>query len=102
MHRIDGLSQDESDTLLDFLDAHVAQPRFHVRWKWEPGQLAIWDERSTLHRGVSDHYPQRRVIRRCTIDGEVPFFDTARQPDPRFSRDGGAAQSDSHRDSARR
>jgi len=84
MHAIVGLPKSESDAILDFLDAHVAEPRFHVRWKWEPGQLAIWDERTTLHRGVSDHYPQRRVIRRCTVDGEVPFFDPERQPDPSY------------------
>jgi taurine dioxygenase len=84
MHSIVDLPKSESDAILDFLDAHVAQPRFHIRWKWEPGQLAIWDERTTLHRGVSDHYPQRRVIRRCTVDGEVPFFDPEREPDPSY------------------
>jgi taurine dioxygenase len=84
MHHIANLPRRESDAILDFLDAHIAQPRFHVRWKWEPGQLAIWDERTTLHRGVSDHFPQRRVIRRCTVDGEVPFFDPEREPDPSY------------------
>ncbi|MFK7899100.1 MAG: TauD/TfdA dioxygenase family protein [Myxococcota bacterium] len=84
MHSIDGLNQSESDALLDFLDAHVAEPRFHIRWKWRLGELAIWDERTTLHRGVSDHFPQRRVIRRCTVDGEVPFFDPTRKADPSY------------------
>lgn len=74
MHHIDGLSTAESNAVLNFLDQHVAQPRFHIRWKWSAGAMAIWDERTTLHRGVSDHYPQRRVIRRCTVDGEAPFF----------------------------
>ena len=91
MHHIVGLPSDESDAILDFLDAHVDQPRFHVRWKWSPGELAIWDERTTLHRGVSDHYPQRRVIRRCTVDGEAPFFDPQREPDPGYVRAGEAA-----------
>lgn len=86
MHRIAGLPASESDAILDFLDAHVAEPRFQIRWKWEPNQLAIWDERTTLHRGVSDHFPQRRVIRRCTVDGEAPFFDPAREPDPSYVR----------------
>ena len=81
MHRIVDLPERESEAILDFLAEHVDQPRFQVRWKWEPGQLAIWNERTTLHRGVSDHYPQRRVIRRCTVDGEVPFFDPERAPD---------------------
>jgi taurine dioxygenase len=50
----------------------------------EPGQLAIWDERTTMHRGVADHFPQRRVIRRCTVDGEAPFFDPEREADPSY------------------
>lgn len=84
MHRIDGMADAESDALLDFIAAHVDQPRFQVRWKWGPGQLAIWDERTTLHRGVSDHFPQRRVVRRCTVDGEAPFFDATREVDTRY------------------
>ncbi|MBJ20680.1 MAG: taurine dioxygenase [bacterium] len=84
MNRIAGLPQAESNAILGFLEAHVDQPRFQVRWKWAPGQLAIWDGRTTLHRGVSDHFPQRRVIRRCTVDGEAPFFDPGRAPDPAY------------------
>lgn len=86
MQRIEGLPTSESDALLDFLDAHVAEPRFQVRWSWAPDQLAIWDERTTLHRGISDHFPQRRVVRRCTVDGEVPFFDPDRDEDPGYAR----------------
>ena len=87
MHRLVDLPASESDAILDFLDRHVAEPRFQVRWRWQPGQLAIWDERTTLHRGVSDHFPQRRAIRRCTVDGEKPFFDPDRRPDPSYARD---------------
>lgn len=93
MHHIEGLPPEESDAILDFIDAHVAEPRFHVRWKWSLGELAIWDERTTLHRGVSDHYPQRRVIRRCTVDGEAPFFDPDRMPEPGYARAGAARTS---------
>lgn len=90
LERIVGLDPAESDALLDFLESHVAEPRFHIRWRWAPDQLAIWDERTTLHRGVSDHFPQRRVIRRCTVDGEVPFFDPERRPAPGYARAGEA------------
>ena len=69
MHRIDGLAQDESDALLDFLDAHVAQPRFHVRWNWAPGQLAFWDNRCTLHNPVNDYHGFRREMHRITLAG---------------------------------
>ncbi len=89
MRRIEGLPTSESDAILDFLDAHVAEPRFQVRWSWGEDQLAIWDERTTLHRGVSDHFPQRRVVRRCTVDGEVPFFDADRAEDPSYARAAG-------------
>ena len=38
--------------------------------------MAIWDERSTLHRSAADHFPQRRIIRRLEIDGDRPYFDS--------------------------
>ena len=36
--------------------------------------LAIWDERSTLHRAVGDHFPARRAIHRCVVEGDRPQF----------------------------
>ncbi len=72
MRRVDGLEEAESDALLDFLRAHMDQPRFHVRWRWSEGDVAIWDERSTNHRAVPDHWPQPREVRRCEIGGSVP------------------------------
>ena len=90
MHHIVGLPSEESDAILDFLGAHVAQPRFQIRWRWTPGDVAIWDERTTLHRAIADHYPQRRVVRRCTVDGEAPFFDPTREPDASYARAGAA------------
>ena len=58
--------------LLAFLRRHMDEPRFHVRWRWSEGDVAIWDERSTNHRAVADHWPQRREVRRCEIGGSVP------------------------------
>jgi taurine dioxygenase len=48
------------------------EPKRQVRWTWTQGDVAIWDERLTVHRGVSDHFPLRRVVRRITVDGERP------------------------------
>ena len=73
MRHIVGLEPDESRAILDFLRRHIDQPRFHVRWRWTLGDLAIWDERATVHRGLSDHYPQQREVRRCVIDGDRPL-----------------------------
>jgi taurine dioxygenase len=77
MRYIVGMEPAESQVMLDFLRAHMNDARFHVRWRWEPGDLAIWDERSTNHRAVGDSGEQERVIRRIEIDGTRPFYDPA-------------------------
>ena len=75
MRAIAGMNTEESDAILDFLRRHIDGPRFHCRWSWTLGDLAIWDERSTVHQAVNDHFPQRRTVHRCVIDGDRPFFD---------------------------
>ena len=72
MNRIVGLSNDESDTLLRFLQLRLDDPNIQVRWKWQPYDLAIWDERCTNHRAMSDHYPAHRLIRRCLAGAGTP------------------------------
>jgi taurine dioxygenase len=72
MDSIAGMHPDESVWLLDWLRARVTDPNLQVRWHWREGDVAIWDERCTNHRALSDHYPQDRHMRRCTVDGEVP------------------------------
>jgi taurine dioxygenase len=74
MDQIVGMHRDESDALLGFLCRHAENPNFQVRWHWHEHDLAMWDEASTNHRALSDHYPQHRMMRRCTIDGDRPFF----------------------------
>lgn len=75
MDRIRDMRRDESDALLDFLRRHVTDERFQCRWRWSPGDLAIWDERSTMHRAAADHFPQHRTVCRIEIDGDRPYFD---------------------------
>lgn len=77
---INELSADEGRTVLDLIDHHVTDPALHCRWSWTEGDLAIWDERSTLHRAAADHWPHRRVVRRLEIDGDAPFFDPGKVP----------------------
>jgi len=75
MRQVEELTATESHALLDFLVQHVADVRFHCRWRWTHGDLAIWDERSTNHRSAADHWPQARSIRRIEVDGDRPYFD---------------------------
>ncbi|MDK2635790.1 taurine dioxygenase [Pantoea stewartii subsp. indologenes] len=71
--RILTLSQKESDALLGFLFAHSTKPEFQVRWRWQPNDLAIWDNRVTQHYANADYYPARRVMQRATVLGDKPY-----------------------------
>lgn len=51
--------------LLTRLHAMLDDPHVQVRWRWQVGDFVIWDETSTCHRALTDHHPQRRVMRRC-------------------------------------
>ena len=75
--RIKGLRREESRALMDFLNRHIQQPEFLVRWRWSPGAVAFWDNRCTQHYAVNDYLPNRRVLHRATILGERPFFKAA-------------------------
>ena len=72
MQRVNELTEHESAALLDLLGRHIDDARFHCRWRWQPGDLAIWDERSTNHRSAADHFPQHRQIRRCDVGSARP------------------------------
>ena len=67
--RIVELSQDESDNLLSHLTRFIAQPRFHLRYRWSNGTLAMWDNRCTQHSVLND-FDGERIIQRVTIMGD--------------------------------
>lgn len=66
--KIKGLSEYESDGLLDLLHAHVTRPEYVVRWNWGPGDLAFWDNRDVLHRVSDDYGDAPRRLQRVTIN----------------------------------
>ncbi len=71
--RIDGLSQTESDKLLNQLYQHCTRPEFSCRFSWQCGTLAIWDNRNTMHYAVNDYDGYRREMFRTTIEGHKPI-----------------------------
>ena len=70
--RIDGYDAADSDRLLERLQQHYTRPEFSCRFKWEPGVIAIWDNRNTLHYAVNDYDGHRRCLYRTTIAGHPP------------------------------
>ena len=67
-----GLSQADSARLYNVLQDHITKPENTVRWRWEAGDVAFWDNRATQHRAVADFALQRRTLRRATVSGDVP------------------------------
>ena len=65
-----GVSERENDLLLPFLLDHVRSPEFQCRFHWEPGSIAMWDNRAVQHYAVAD-YRERRIMHRATIAGPV-------------------------------
>lgn len=53
--------------LLDQLTAAATEPRFVFSHRWSPGDLVVWDNRCTMHRGRPFDAHQRRDLRRVTV-----------------------------------
>ncbi len=69
---IEGMTQEESKPLLDFLGWHVTREEFNCRLRWEPNMLVIWDNRLCLHKAFNDYDGYRREMIRTIVDGEIP------------------------------
>jgi taurine dioxygenase len=70
--RFDGMTEDESRPLLQFLFQHQVKPEFTCRFRWKVGSLAMWDNRCVQHNPVNDYHGHRRVMHRITLEGDVP------------------------------
>ncbi|HZU88694.1 MAG TPA: TauD/TfdA family dioxygenase [Stellaceae bacterium] len=66
-HGFVGMEREEAWRLIEELAAHATQERFVYYHSWRIGDLVIWDERATMHRGAGDYRPQERRIMLRTI-----------------------------------
>ncbi|MEB7739627.1 TauD/TfdA family dioxygenase [Escherichia coli] len=64
----------EHDFRKSFPEYKYRKPEFQVRWRWQPNDIAIWDNRVTQHYANADYLPQRRIMHRATILGDKPFY----------------------------
>ncbi|WTO33099.1 TauD/TfdA family dioxygenase [Streptomyces achromogenes] len=100
VQRIKGLTAPDSRALFQLFQSHIERPENTVRWQWQAGDVAIWDNRATQHYGVDDSDDHERKLRRVTIDGDVPVGVDGRTslllspesvPDPAFGVASGAS-----------
>jgi len=70
--RFEGMTEDESRGLLQFLFQHQVRPELTCRFRWEVGSLALWDNRCAQHNPVNDYHGHRRVMHRITLKGDRP------------------------------
>ena len=66
-----GLSNDESEALLDRLWAHATQPKYAWKHVWRVGDLVLWDNRCAMHYRSEVDSAQARVLYRTVIQGEA-------------------------------
>jgi len=69
---IQGVSDAESRHLLDLFYAHITKPEHIVRHRWAEGDVAMWDNRATVHYANRDYGDARRVMHRVTLRGDAP------------------------------
>jgi len=67
------MDPNESRDLLEVIYAHMEKPEFVYEHVWRPGDLVMWDNRCTVHARTDFDPNERRVLRRMTIRGEIPF-----------------------------
>lgn len=67
-----GLPSADSAHLFQVLQSHVTRLENTVRWTWQVGDVAIWDNRATQHYAINDYGDQHRLVRRVTVHGVAP------------------------------
>ena len=66
---IEGWAATEARAVLGALQAYVMRPENGVRWRWQAGDVAIWDNAATQHYALNDYGDAPRIMRRATIAG---------------------------------
>jgi len=84
VEQIVDVSRAESRAILDMLLEQAVRPEYTVRFRWEPGSVAFWDNRATIHLAPSDHahLGAPRIMHRVMLAGDVPVGVDGRPSEP--------------------
>lgn len=66
-----GLSDKDSEALLDQLWAHATQPKYAWKHQWQVGDVVLWDNRCAMHYRSEVDATQARVLLRTVVNGEA-------------------------------
>ncbi|MEZ5742741.1 MAG: TauD/TfdA family dioxygenase [Sphingomonadaceae bacterium] len=72
LKRFVGLTNADTAKLYELFQGYLTAPENCVRWSWQKGDVAMWDNRATQHRAVPDYPDEPRILRRATVLGTVP------------------------------
>src|SRR3989344_2860987 len=67
-----GVSSNDSKQLIRMFHDRITHVDNTVRWRWQEGAVVIWDNRAPQHIAINDYGDAPRIVRRTTIDGDVP------------------------------
>jgi taurine dioxygenase len=72
---IKNLTENESESLLRWVEEWVTQPKYIYRHRWQLHDLVFWDNRRVMHHATVYPEQQRRHMHRTTVKGNAPFLD---------------------------
>ena len=73
VQNFDGMTDEESQPLIDFFMRQSIRPEHTCRVRWQTGTLTFWDNRCTQHFAVNDYPAETRIMHRITVRGDQPF-----------------------------
>jgi taurine dioxygenase len=69
-----GMNEADSQDLLAEVMEIAKKPEAEYQHVWQPGDIVMWDNRSTMHRACPfDEENTRRLMHRTTIKGDKPL-----------------------------
>lgn len=70
---IEGVPEDESWDIIQYLERQIMNPSVQCRIRWEVDTFVMWDNRAVQHFATNDYWPETRQVERVTIIGDRPF-----------------------------
>lgn len=70
--RFVGFSKTETEILFNLLQSYVIRAENTVRWRWQVGDVVVWDNRATQHFAINDYGDALRIMNRVSVRGATP------------------------------